>query len=102
MAKREVLRTLVEDDKSLLLRRVNGHLELVLGNVVLLSAAALETELHFGRLAKDAPAGRVLIGGVIVAVLLGALLLVRLQRKIVGWRMALAILAAFALFSVAH
>lgn len=46
--------------------------------------------------------GRVLIGGVIVAVLLGALLLVRLQRKIVGWRMALAILAAFALFSVAH
>lgn len=60
---REILRTLVEDDKSLLLRRVDGHLELVLGNVVLLSAAALETELHFGRLAKEAPAGRVLIGG---------------------------------------
>jgi spermidine synthase len=60
---REILRTLVEDDKSLLLRRVNGHLELVLGNVVLLSAAALETELHFGRLASEAPAGRVLIGG---------------------------------------
>jgi spermidine synthase len=60
---REILRTLVEDDKSLLLRRVDGHLELVLGNVVLLSAAALETELHFGRLANEAPAGRVLIGG---------------------------------------
>lgn len=61
--KREILRTLVEDDKSLLLRRVNGHLELVLGNVVLLSAAALETELHFGRLANTAPPGRVLVGG---------------------------------------
>jgi spermidine synthase len=63
MTTREILRTLVEDDKSLLLRRVNGHLELVLGNVVLLSAAALETELHFGRLANEAPPGRVLIGG---------------------------------------
>lgn len=60
---REILRTLVEDDKSLLLRKVNGHLELVLGNVVLLSAAALETELHFGRLASEAPPGRVLVGG---------------------------------------
>ena len=63
MSKREILRTLREDDKSLLLRRVNGHLELVLGNVVLLSAAALETELHFGRLASKAPPGRVLVGG---------------------------------------
>lgn len=62
-AKREILRTLVEDDKSLLLRRVDGRLELVLGNVVLLSSGALETELHFGRLAKDAPSGRVLVGG---------------------------------------
>jgi len=60
----EILRTIVEDDKSLLLRRRKGHLELVLGNVVLLSAAALETELHFGRLAKDAPKDHpILIGG---------------------------------------
>jgi spermidine synthase len=62
-----ILRTLVEDDKSLLLRRVGTHLELVLGNVVLLSSAALETELSFGRLAKDAianaPEACVVIGG---------------------------------------
>ncbi|MCW5832393.1 MAG: hypothetical protein KIS78_08145 [Labilithrix sp.] len=63
----EIVRTLVEDDKSLLLRRVGPDLELVLGNVVLLSSAALETELAFGRLAR-APlergaARRVLVGG---------------------------------------
>ena len=42
-------------------------LDLVLGNVVLLSSAALETELAFGRLAAGAIAGaeapRVLVGG---------------------------------------
>jgi PTS system mannose-specific IID component len=46
--------------------------------------------------------GRVLIGGVLIAVVLGALLLVRLQRKVEGWRLAMVVLAAFALFSVAH
>ena len=51
------------DDKSLLLRRVGTSLELVLGNVVLLSSAALETELVFGGLASEAPAGRVIVGG---------------------------------------
>ena len=69
--KMEILRTIVEDDKSLLLRRRQGHLELVLGNVVLLSSAALETELAFGRLAKEAVARantsdrvpRVIVGG---------------------------------------
>jgi spermidine synthase len=49
------------------LRRVGTHLELVLGNVVLVSSAALETELSFGRLAKDAianaPEATVIIGG---------------------------------------
>lgn len=50
----EILRTIVEDDKSLLLRRTGTNLELVLGNVVLLSSAALQTELEFGRLAKPA------------------------------------------------
>ena len=45
--------------------------------------------------------GHVLIGGVLVAVILGAILLVRL-RRLEGWRMALVVLAAFALFSVAH
>ena len=64
----EIVRTLVEDDKSLLLRRDGAKLELVLGNVVLLSSAALETELELGRLARDAiartgPVARVVVGG---------------------------------------
>ena len=46
--------------------------------------------------------GRVLLGGVLVSVVLGALLLVRLQGRIEGWRLALFLIAAFALFSVAH
>ena len=65
----EIVRTIVEDEKSLLLRRDGAKLELVLGNVVLLSSAALETELTFGRLAKEAierarsARPRVVIGG---------------------------------------
>jgi PTS system mannose-specific IID component len=46
--------------------------------------------------------GRVLLGGVLGFVIVGALVLVRLQGRIEGWRLALFILAAFALFSVAH
>lgn len=46
--------------------------------------------------------GRVLLGSVLVSVILGALVLVRLQARIEGWRLALAVLTAFALFSVAH
>jgi len=66
----EILRRWVDDDRSLLLRRRGPHLELLLGNVVLLSSAALETELAFGRLAATAleriPVGarpRVIVGG---------------------------------------
>jgi spermidine synthase len=64
----KVVRTIVEDGKSLLLRQNGTNLELVLGNVVLLSSAALETELAFGRMAKEAlertlPIARVVIGG---------------------------------------
>jgi spermidine synthase len=81
----EILRTIVEEDKSLLLRRKGGQLELVLGNVVLLSAAALETELHFGRLAthvtKDAS---VIIGGLgFGATLRGVLEVVSPSTKVI-------------------
>jgi len=55
------IRSIEEDGASLLLRRNGEHLELVLGNVVLLSSAALETELAFGRLAAGAK--HVLVGG---------------------------------------
>ncbi len=52
----------------LALRQRGEMLDLVLGNVVLLSSAALETELAFGRLAREAIAAapepaRVLVGG---------------------------------------
>jgi mannose PTS system EIID component len=44
--------------------------------------------------------GRNLMGGVLVAVMLGSLLIVRLQSRIEGWRLSLIVLAAFVLFSV--
>lgn len=53
-----VLRTFTEGGQSLALRRRKGALELVLGNVVLLSSAALETERAFGRLAREAIGAR--------------------------------------------
>jgi len=67
----EILRTWNEAGGTLALRRRGEVLDLVLGNVVLLSSAALETELWFGRLARGAveaarAAGnvpRVLVGG---------------------------------------
>jgi spermidine synthase len=65
----QILRTITEGDASLVLRsREPGALELLLGNVVLLSSAALETERAFGRLAKEAfartsPHASVVIGG---------------------------------------
>ena len=63
-AKTEVVRTVVEGDQTMLLRRRGGALELVLGNVVLLSSAALETERAFGRLAsRGARRGKILVGG---------------------------------------
>jgi spermidine synthase len=63
-----ILRTFEEDGRTLALRRRDTILELVLGNVVLLSSAALETERTFGALAASAfrdgdATPRVLVGG---------------------------------------
>jgi mannose PTS system EIID component len=44
--------------------------------------------------------GRDVIGLVLIAVALGALLIVRLQNRVEGWRLALGVLAAFVLFSI--
>jgi PTS system mannose-specific IID component len=44
--------------------------------------------------------GRSLIGIVLLAVALGAILIVRLQGRIDGWRLALGVLSLFVLFSV--
>ena len=65
-----ILRTWREAGGTLALRERGGTLDLVLGNVVLLSSAALETERAFGRLAAEslvassgAAPPRVLVGG---------------------------------------
>lgn len=62
-----ILRTWREAGGTLALRERGEVLDLVLGNVVLLSSAALETELEFGRLARSVLASggapRVLVGG---------------------------------------
>jgi len=50
----KILRTWREAGGTLALRQRGETLDLVLGNVVLLSSAALETELAFGRLARAA------------------------------------------------
>ena len=49
-------------EPSLFVRRRSGRVDLVLGNVVLLSSAALETERRFGALVPEG-ARRVVIGG---------------------------------------
>jgi predicted membrane-bound spermidine synthase len=64
-----ILRTWREAGGMLALRQRGEMLDLVLGNVVLLSSAALETELAIGRLPREAIAStavaspRVLVGG---------------------------------------
>lgn len=69
MSTTTILRTFEEEGRTLALRKRGEILELVLGNVVLLSSAALETELVFGRLAGSVasaaadPPPRVLVGG---------------------------------------
>jgi spermidine synthase len=63
----QILRTWREAGGTLALRIRGDVLDLVLGNVVLLSSAALETEREFGALARsvvsEVSAPRVLVGG---------------------------------------
>ena len=64
-----VLDDQTEGGPRLVLREERGVIEIVAGNVVLLSSAALETERAFGRLIADAPGSlgrapaQVLVGG---------------------------------------
>jgi hypothetical protein len=62
-----VVRTLSEAGQTLVLRTLGTHVELLLGQVPILSSAALATERGFGelarRLALDARLRRVLVGG---------------------------------------
>jgi spermidine synthase len=56
------VRTFDAEGQQLALRDEGGRVDVLLGNVVLLSSAALETELAFGRLAPP-EARRVIVGG---------------------------------------
>jgi len=51
-------------------------------------------------LQRIAGPGRVLVGGIIAAALIGILLLARLRERAEGWRIALGVLAIFVLYSV--
>jgi len=60
-------------------------------------ATGIAIPLALGRIIGP---GRNLIGVLLVAVALGALVIVRLQGRFEGWRLSLVLLTAFALFSV--
>ena len=60
-------------------------------------ATGIAIPLALGRIIGP---GRSFMGGVLVAVALGSLLIVRLQGRIEGWRLSLIVLAAFVLLSV--
>lgn len=62
-------------------------------------AAGIALPLAFGRVIGP---GRYLLGGVVLAVVAGALLVIRLEGRLEGWRLALLALLAFALISVAR
>ena len=62
-----LVRTIEEAGQTLVLRDLGTHFELLLGQVPILSSAALATEHAFGELARgldpDVPPRRVLVGG---------------------------------------
>jgi mannose PTS system EIID component len=60
-------------------------------------ATGIAIPLALGRIIGP---GRHFMGGVLVAVALGSLLIVRLQNRIEGWRLSLIVLALFVLISV--
>ena len=60
-------------------------------------ATGIAIPLALGRIIGP---GRNLIGAVLIAVAIGAFVIVRLQNRIEGWRLSLVLLAGFALFAV--
>ena len=60
-------------------------------------ATGIAIPLALGRIIGP---GRNLIGNLLVAVAIGALVIVRLHGRVEGWRLSLVLLTAFALFSV--
>ncbi len=76
-----------ENGKTLTLREREGHLDLVMGNVPLLTSRALETERTFGMLAKapiDAGLRTVIVGGLgFGSTLQGVLEVARAETRII-------------------
>jgi len=62
-------------------------------------AAGIALPLAFSRVIGP---GRFVLGGVLLTVLAGAVLVIRLEGRVEGWRLALLALVAFALISVAR
>jgi mannose PTS system EIID component len=62
-------------------------------------ATGLGVPLALGRIIGP---GRVFIGAVLVAVAVGAYVIVRLEGRVEGWRLALIVLAGFVIFSVSR
>jgi hypothetical protein len=60
-------------------------------------ATGVAIPLSLGRIIGP---GRNLLGGVLIAVAVGAFVVVRLKGRIEGWRLSLGVLAAFVLVSV--
>jgi predicted membrane-bound spermidine synthase len=74
-----VVRTFEEAGQRLVLRDLGTHHELLLGQVPILSSAALATERTFGELCRDIvgpPTNRVLVGGLGFGATLGGVLAV--------------------------
>jgi len=69
--------------------------------IVPMAALAAGTAIPLALLRIIGP-GRALLGLVLVGAALGALLIIRLEGRLEGWRLALGVLAAFVLFSVAR
>jgi hypothetical protein len=62
-------------------------------------AAGVALPIALGRVIGP---GRTLLGEVLVGVAVGAVIIVKLEGKIEGWRLALGLLALFVLVSVAR
>ena len=62
-------------------------------------AAGVALPLAFSRVIGP---GRFVLGGTLLAVVAGAILIIRLEGRLEGWRLALLALVGFALFSVAR
>lgn len=80
-----------------------GNPVLQRGPAVLARAAAFAAGVAIPlALSRAIGPGRIFIGAVCAAVVVGALAVVRLEGRLQGWRLAVILLAAFALFSVAR